>query len=217
MLETSFATAAAPPRPPPAAHGLINTLDAPRFATACASLMVQAMDRYGPHLLVGVRTGGLVVAEAMADSVQNRVPVMPLTCRRASTAAKSRLRLLPVMLAALPRPVVDAMRWLEHRLLSALRRRKTAPQHIDRAEAAEIGAYLAAHPEACRVLVVDDAVDSGVTLSTVLRLLREAAPAGTELRSAVVTVTLDQPLVEPDFTLYRGVLCRFPWSFDAAG
>jgi hypothetical protein len=30
-------------------------------------------------------------------------------------------------------------------------------------------------------------------------------------------VTLDQPLVEPDFALYRGVLCRFPWSFDATG
>jgi hypoxanthine phosphoribosyltransferase len=67
------------------------------------------------------------------------------------------------------------------------------------------------------VLVVDDAVDSGVTLATVLRLLRESSPPDTQFRSAVVTVTLAQPLAEPDFVLYRGVLCRFPWSFDAAG
>jgi len=217
MSDTAFADIAAPLRPPPVARGLINTLDAPRFAAACASLMQQAIDRYGPDLLVGVRTGGLVVAEAMADSVQHRIRVMPLTCRRASTAAKSRFKLLPAILAALPQPAVDGMRWLEHRLLSALRRRKAAPQEIDHVEAMAIGEYLNAHPEARRVLVVDDAVDSGVTLATVLRLLREAAPDGTELRSAVVTVTLEQPLVEPDITLYRGVLCRFPWSFDATG
>jgi hypothetical protein len=29
-------------------------------------------------------------------------------------------------------------------------------------------------------------------------------------------VTLDSPLVQPDFALHRGVLCRFPWSFDVA-
>ncbi|HTW72132.1 MAG TPA: phosphoribosyltransferase family protein [Acetobacteraceae bacterium] len=217
MSDTTFTEAATPRSPPPVARGLINTLDPPRFAAACASLMQQAMDRFDPDVLVGVRTGGLVVAEAMADSVQNRVPVMPLTCRRASTSAKSRFGLLPAVLAVLPQAVVDGLRWLEHRLLSALRRRKSTPQEIDHAEAMAIGEYLTAHAAARRVLVVDDAVDSGVTLSTVLRLLREAAPGGTELRSAVVTVTLDQPLVEPDFALYRGVLCRFPWSFDAAG
>ena len=217
MPETALAEATTLPRAPPVGRGLINTLDAPRFAAACASLMQQAIDRYDPDLLVGIRTGGLVVAEAMAKSAQRRIPVLPLTCRRASTAAKSRFGLLPALLAALPQPVVDGLRWLEHRLLSALRRRKSAPQDIDHAEAAAIGRYLVAHPAASRVLVVDDAVDSGVTLSTVLHLLRTATPSGTELRSAVVTVTLDQPLVEPDFTLYRGVLCRFPWSFDAAG
>ena len=217
MSQTAFAEAAPLLHPPPVSRGLINTLDPPRFAIACASLMHQVTAQYRPDLLVGVRTGGLVVAHGMTDAAANRIPVMPLTCRRASTAAKSRLGVLPAILAALPQPIVDGLRWLEHRLLSARRRRQVAPQEIDHAEASAIGAYLAGQPRSCRVLVVDDAVDSGVTLATVLRLLRQAAPPGTELRSAVVTVTLDQPLVEPDFALYRGVLCRFPWSFDAAG
>ena len=89
-------------------------------------------------------------------------------------------------------------------------------QEVDHAEAAAIGRWLADGPPSPRVLVVDDAVDSGVTLDTVFRSLRETAPPDTEVRAAVVTVTLDRPLIEPDFTLYRGVLCRFPWSFDAA-
>lgn len=216
MSDTAFAEATAAPYLPPAPQGLINTLDTPRFAAACAMLMQQVMARYRPDVLIGIRTGGLVVAKAMARAAGDAVPVMPLTCRRASTCAKSRFKLLPALLAALPLPVVDGLRWLEHRLLSNHRRNRPAPQEMDHTEAAAIGRWLAAGPPSPRVLVVDDAVDSGVTLATVLRLVRETAPPDTEVRSAVVTVTLDRPLIEPDFSLYRGVLCRFPWSFDAA-
>ena len=203
---------------PPPAQGLINTLDPPRFAGACATLMQQVLTRYRPSLIVGVRTGGLVVAEAMARSIAEAIPVMPLTCRRSSTVAKSRLRVLPAVLAALPQPIVDRLRWTEHRLLSAHRSRNAkAPQQIDQAEADAIGRHLANGSAAPRVLVVDDAVDSGITLATVLRLLQQVAPPVTEFRSAVVTVTCEQPIAQPDFVLYHGVLCRFPWSFDAAG
>lgn len=209
--------ATAPELPSAAPRALIHTLDQPRFATACAHLMQQVLDHHRPDLLVGIRTGGLVVAEAMARALAEPIPVMPLTCRRAATGVKARIKLLPRLLAALPQPVVDRLRWLEHRLLSTRRRAKVKPQQIDHAEAAAIGAFLALGDVAPRVLVVDDAVDSGVTLATVLDLLRQACPPHTEFRTAVVTVTLAQPLVEPDFLLYRGVLCRFPWSFDAAG
>jgi hypoxanthine phosphoribosyltransferase len=238
-------------RQPPAPRGLVHSLDNDAFYAACAALMHQVLEVFQPDLLVGVRTGGLVVAEAMARAAPRAIPVMPLTCRRAATGMKSRIKVLPAVLASLPRPAVDGLRWLEHHLLTARRRNGTRTQQIDHAEAAAIGRHLAqpspAHASplqasplrasraqasplhasplhasplhasrAQRVLVVDDAVDSGVTLATVLRLLRETSPADTELRSAVVTVTLAQPLAEPDFVLYRGVLCRFPWSFDAA-
>jgi uncharacterized protein len=203
------------PREAPEPRGLVHTLDASRFAAACACLMQQAMASYRPDLLVGIRTGGYVVAEAMACAAPTRIPVLPLTCRRGGTEAKSRFKPLPFILAALPRPAVDGLRWLEHRLLSTRRRTQKKLQHIDHAEAAAIGRHLAHASASPRVLVVDDAVDSGVTLATVLRVLRETSPGDTQFRSAVVTVTLAQPLVEPDFVLYRGILCRFPWSFDA--
>jgi hypoxanthine phosphoribosyltransferase len=101
--------------------------------------------------------------------------------------------------------------------LSPRRRRRAQLQHVDHAEAEAIGRHLAQGTASPRVLVVDDAVDSGLTLATVLRVLREISPSNTQFRSAVVTVTLEQPLAEPDYVLYRGVLCRFPWSFDATG
>ncbi len=190
-----------------------RTLDVVAFDAASAELIRLVRRDYVPVLLVGVRTGGLVVAEAMARACP--IPVLPLTCRRPTTGLKSRIPGLKNVLGALPEAWRDGLRRAEHHLLSGRRRAVAAPP-VDPNEAATIGAWLAARPGPVRVLVADDAVDSGVTLAAVLRTLRAACPPATELRSAAITVTMDNPLVEPDYALYRGVLCRFPWSFDAA-
>jgi uncharacterized protein len=194
----------------------VQTLDQPAFESACASLMRMVLISYAPTLLVGIRTGGLVVAEAMARAVPAAPAVMPLTCQRSGTATKSRLPYLHHVLGALPRGAVDTLRVLEHRLISPRRKKQAKAPSIDHAEAGAIGEHLLAMPGEQRILVVDDAVDSGLTLTAVTHLLRAMCPAQAEIRSAVITVTLKAPRTEPDYTLYRGVLCRFPWSFDAA-
>jgi hypothetical protein len=193
-----------------------RTLRPDAFDAACATLMRLVEQDFSPGLLVGVRTGGLVVAEAMARSVLNRVPVLPLTCRRPSTRWKSMVPGLKTILSLAPEPVLNSLRQAEHRLLAS-RRRQVLPPPVDLAEAAAIGAWLARSEPSGPVIVADDAVDSGATLAVVLKTLREVCPPMTRLRTAVITVTLEHPAVEPDYALYRGVLCRFPWSFDAAG
>jgi len=193
----------------------LTTLRQPAFDAACAKLMRLVEADFTPTVVVGVRTGGLTVARAMVRAAATNLPVLPITCQRAATATKGRLRWLRPLLAALPLPLVDFLRRLEHRLLITRRVRKPPMQTIDRAEAAAIATMLATPTEAPRVLVADDAVDSGVTLITVLRLLREICPPGSEIRSAAITQTLEHPAVRPDYVLYRGLLCRFPWSFDA--
>lgn len=238
------------PAPPTVPRGATRSLGAAAFEAACADLMRLVESDYSPALLVGVRSGGLVVAEAMARAAAVPVPVLPLTCRRATTGLKSRIPGLKVVLTALPEPLRDAMRHAEHRLLAVHRRAPTAPP-VDPGEAAAIGAWLADPPRppprepiphvpaphvpaphmpappvpaslvpappvpATCVMVVDDAVDSGITLAAVLRTLRACCPPATELRTAAITVTRPDPVVKPDYALYRGVLCRFPWSFDA--
>jgi uncharacterized protein len=171
---------------------------------------------YAPDLIVGIRTGGLVVADAMSRSRPKPPPVLPLTCQRASTRAKTRLKLVRNALVHLPQPVADALRRLEHRWITSRRTRQDRPQTIDQAEATTLAAWLHAAPKPCRVLVADDAVDSGVTLATVLQALRHIGPTEMELRTAAITQTLENPKVVPDYLLYRGTLCRFPWSLDAA-
>jgi hypoxanthine phosphoribosyltransferase len=197
------------PAPAPLAT---QTLGQAAFDAACADLMRISEQDYAPSLLVGVRTGGLVVAETMARGTS--LPVLPLTCRRPTTAFKSRVPGLKPILATLPEPLLNALRRAEHRLVSG-HRRGARPTQIDLNEAIAIGNWLRMLGRGARVLVVDDAVDSGNTLATVLQTLRGVCPEAVELRTAVITVTLEDPAVVPDYALYRGVLCRFPWSFDA--
>jgi hypoxanthine phosphoribosyltransferase len=204
------------PAPADNARLSVRTLDQTAFEAACARLMRMVAASYAPTLLVGIRTGGLMVAKAMALATVATPPVLPLTCQRPGTATKSRMLFLHQLLGVLPRNAVDGLRVLEHRLFSPRRKQLAKVPHVDHTEAAVIGAHLSATEGKHRLLVVDDAVDSGVTLATVIDLLRATHPGQTEIRSAVITVTLDAPCVEPDYALYRGVLCRFPWSFDAA-
>jgi hypoxanthine phosphoribosyltransferase len=200
-------------KPRPSAGGVVS-FDRERFDAACAELLQRASMRGAPDVLIGIPTGGLWVAEAMARSVDGAIPVLPLTCRRPSTAAKRRARRLLAPLAHLPRGLRDWLRIMEHRLLTAKPQPPAQPYVFDESECARLGAWLARSGERPVLLVVDDAVDSGATLLRVIAELRRLAPAGAVIRSAVVAVTTATPLIEPDYVLRRQ-LCRFPWSLDA--
>lgn len=109
------------------------------------------------------------------------------------------------MLRRLPRLVLDALRKVEAALLGMRK-----PRPIDIAQVI-IPAEIATGK---RILVVDDAVDSGATLDGVVRALCVAAPEA-EVRTAVVTVTTKHPLIVPDFVIFNDLtLIRFPWSMD---
>lgn len=74
---------------------------------------------------------------------------------------------------------------------------------------------LAIDPSVKKILVLDDAVDTGATLQAVLSAIRAHRP-DLDVRSAAITVTSEQPLYMPDFYLYHNfTLVRMPWSIDA--
>ena len=185
------------------------------FEAACAQLMRLVERDYAPTLIVGVRTGGLVVAECMARYASLPLSVLPVTSRRASTNTKARIPLFRATLSALPRPAVNLLRRVEHKFLIAPRAKQQRAQTIDHREVEEIARSLTDRAPRPRLLIADDAVDSGVTLATVVNHLAAACPVGTEIRTAVITQTLEQPVLRPSYALYKNTLCRFPWSFDA--
>ena len=193
----------------------IRSLTGPLFAQACAELQRQVDARFAPSLLVGIRTGGHVVALAMRDSVERDMAVAPLTCRRATTRTKTGVPGLGAVLSRLPVPVLDQLRRVEHRVLTG-RKRPPGDRTLDATEEAALREQLARMRPGSSVVAVDDAVDSGATLAVVLNFLQAAVPQGVGVHSAAITVTTAEPLVRPDIALHQGVLCRFPWSFDAA-
>jgi len=187
-----------------------------RMLRRLASEIVEKAGGTGDLALVGIRTGGLVVAQSMIRAASTPLPVLALTCRRELTKVKSRLKAVRTLLSALPQPTANLLRRVEHRLITAPSAHRAQPRQIDRTEVENIGHCVTMLPAPTRILVIDDAVDSGATLATALQVLRNVCPPGTEIRSAVITQTLDRPIVRADYVLHRGTLCRFPWSFDAA-
>lgn len=198
------------------AGATVISFDTESFETACGLLMRRVLGNERPDLIVGIPTGGRFVAEAMNHAASSAIPICMLTCRRPSTRFKYAAGIVRSLLSRLPRATLDRLRLIEHRLLTRTSpRRAPASRQFDQRELAAFDEWIARAGETLSVLVVDDAVDSGVTLFEVLKIVRQHAPTA-RVRSAVITVTSDAPLVYPDFALYYGQLCRFPWSVDAA-
>jgi phosphoribosylpyrophosphate synthetase len=139
---------------------------------------------------------------------------LPITCRRPSTAMKQKSSTLKNVLRMLPDSITSRLRIVEHIILTQLRPHKPGISIPDREELMAIENHLGGCGRNPNILIVDDSVDSGATLATVVEAVRNIAGEGANIKTAVITVTTASPFVEPNFMLYRYVLCRFPWSLD---
>jgi hypoxanthine phosphoribosyltransferase len=68
---------------------------------------------------------------------------------------------------------------------------------------------------AVRALVVDDVLDTGLTLKVCVEFLKTRLDSGSELKAAVIAMSLPDPKVKADFCLYTNTTLRGPWSIDA--
>lgn len=173
-----------------------------------------------PDGIVGIATGGLVCAKVLEDRLQ--LPLFKCALRRPSTAVKSSTPLTRRILARLPYAITNVLRRFEDWSLErkAAKGTASAPSAKDNSILDADIAVIVAQAKAAslrHLVVIDDAVDSGVTLGTVVALLRAALPATIQVTSAVVTQTRPHPEFTPDVALYHNTLCRFPWSFDFRG
>ncbi len=181
----------------------VLTLDEAAFKAKCTELQAQCAD-FAPDLIVGIPTGGEYVARNMFGDL----PHIYLGAQRPTTHIKKGIA--PRILSRLPRWLADALRVVESALLQCTAKRNERRHiDIDSMQAEQIG-------RSRRILVVDDACDSGITLASVVSAVGRYTSADTQIRCGVITVTTEAPAVDPHYALFRNkTLVRFPWSADA--
>lgn len=196
----------------------VHTLNKNLLASACIDLAAKVIharcDEFKPDILIGIRSGGYVVGEAMMSSFP-KATLFSITCRRPSTEMKKNSSILKKLLRKLPSSITNRLRIIEHIVLTQLSSRKKKTEFTtNNSELTVIKDFLQQHSPNPNILIVDDAVDSGGTLASVVEMVKDISVPGSTIKTAVITVTTVNPFIEPDFLLYRYVLCRFPWSFD---
>jgi hypoxanthine phosphoribosyltransferase len=180
----------------------VLTLNNHDFNNHCHRLE-SLISNFEPDLLVTIATGGDFVGANMFCNVTH----LSLRCQRSGSTAKRKSSLFSFIVKHLPQRVNNVLRIIESKILSS-RKPRLADIRLTEHQHRVI-------TNAKRILVVDDAVDSGATLIAVLDAIYKVAGNQT-VRSAAITVTTEKPLVMPDYFIYNDkTLIRFPWSADA--
>lgn len=189
----------------------VITLPEPAFREAC-HLLADRINAAGKDyaLAVGVITGGARVADHLLPWLAP-VEREDILFQRPGTARKDANPLIFRILRKLPRFVSNWMRMAESEYLSRTSRRVVS-RHPEISSGME--QKIKNISPGGSVLVIDDSVDTGATVASVLDALRKINPE-INFEVAAITVTMHNPMVTPDFTLYPArTLIRFPWSKD---
>lgn len=168
-------------------------------------------------VIIGVRRGGSIVCDAFCRHFpKSRYGFRTdVSLQRPSTKKKGGR--VGTLLKKLPYRMLNLMRMAESRLLE-LKNRHSAHQSVRESvhmvELPDSLRSLLKEKDTPEILIIDDAIDSGHTLSAIIRSLKEMNPK-VQTKAAVITETTPSPCLRADYKIYRDrTLIRFPWSND---
>ena len=189
---------------------VVRTLGQPQLRKAARDLLNLAeASSFRPDLIVSVANGGTRVVQSIEDEIVDLgISTETLLCQRPGTPTKEKMR-LKLWIKRLPLSIRDALRVTEHILRPLLEKVQVRNER----DVTIISPNLPCQTPPTRILVIDDAVDSGDTLVSVERFLRARHPSA-DIRFGVLTQTRRKVTRDPDYNLYESVLIRFPWSSD---
>ncbi|MFE8072068.1 phosphoribosyltransferase family protein [Marinobacteraceae bacterium S3BR75-40.1] len=181
------------------------------FKEACGNLWQQVRSDYGCDLVVSIAQGGVYVSEAMM--LPGSITQEYVRCQRPSTFWKG---FLQPLIKLIPGRIKDALRKLEasFRARKHRKRKQDDPHRSEKRQVLYGHSFEEAVRKASTILIVDDAIDTGTTAVAVKRQIHNINRMA-KIRIAVLTTTMDNPLISPDYVLYEQTLIRFPWSSDA--
>jgi len=187
----------------------VLTITSAEFPAVCSSLATEvSQSGYNPDIIIGISNGGSHVGLELHRHFQNATYTDVNIHRKGSkTKNKSAIRFI---ISRLPKFINNWLRIIE----SFLHQQKK--RHIRLGEISfskDISEMLSTKGK--KILIVDDAIDSGATMAKLIDYINTAHPDNT-IKVAAITVTTKTPIKTADYYLYHNnTLIRFPWAIDA--
>lgn len=194
----------------------VQTLDDKQLQIMALKLISLVKDNFDPNILIGICNGGFYVSNLMIKALPAGTVHLPLTCRRPISSYKNVF--LKKLFSFSPTVLNDWLRIREHQVLTR-KLKLYGENHFSfiTSEMVAIENSLVTKGNTCRVLIVDDAIDTGNTLLAVVKTVRKLLPDSAIMKTAVITLTAKKNLIQPDYYIYSDTLLRFPWSIDYKG
>jgi len=165
---------------------------------------------YAPTHVVAIAKGGIAIAEPFHDVFPD-AGFMVVTRQRAGTAIKERNGGFRRLVQRAPEGITTLLRRVEHWSRYVERDFARDPVMPDEPDGL---VWPDAGPAPQRIVVVDDAVDTGLSIEYVSQSARRRFGPDCQVRMAVLTVSGVNPHARADYALMRGVNIRFFWSKD---
>ncbi len=165
-----------------------------------------------PDLIIGIKTGGLYVAEPLYDeiSLQHKTLYNTISLSRPSTVKKKKFK-VGKLLKLLPYSILNILRNLE---VSFFELKKASQYEPTREKEVYFNEELLHQINVSnQILLVDDAIDTGTTILAIKNRLLSLNPA-LQIKVAILTTTHKSTYITADYSLYERVLLRCPWSED---
>jgi len=158
-----------------------------------------------PDVVVGILNGGGFVLDEFKKTTKPNIEFTTVKLQRDSTKVIKKRSFLQKYLKATPSTLLDGLRRMEHRL--NLNRKLKEIQ-------SDLEIIIKSKPETVNtILILDDALDSGITIKSVIQSLHKQFP-NSEIKTAVISWTNPKSIIAPDYYIFKNTLVRFPWSLD---
>ena len=163
-------------------------------------------------LVIGILNGGgYLLDEFKKHNTNSSTLFKTIKIQRESTSSIKSNSIVKLILKVLPYSILDRLRLNEHKV------QKEKPFLITEDFSNSLvysNLYDLKNPkEIKRVLILDDALDSGKTMNKVINTCKSICNAA-EIETAVIVWTNLESLIRPEYYLYKENLLRFPWSLD---
>lgn len=179
------------------------------FDVLCENLSEKVLMSFSPDVIIGVATGGKFVAEQLGKHID--APLLIIKRQRNSTKSKSKFK-ASTILPLLPMSLNNILRILEIKF-NEYKFRKSG-RILSVGNVAHISGDIQLLNGWKRILIVDDAVDSGGTFIDCINFIKPYLSTDAIIKTAAVNITFKEPAFIPDYYLYKDCLLRYPWASD---